>query len=106
MGASARMLRWARRKAGLTQRELAERVGVAQSAVARIESGAVVPRVDTLDRLLRACGYTLEAEKLRGQGVDTTLIDEMLDLTPSERLERGRLEAERLSEFLRETRPA
>jgi predicted transcriptional regulator len=28
---------------------------VAQPAVARIESGAVVPRVDTLDRLLAAC---------------------------------------------------
>lgn len=106
MGAASRMLRWARRKAGLTQRELAGRTGMAQSAVARIESGAVVPRVDTLDKLLRACGYTLEVEELRGQGVDTSLIDEMLDLTPEERLERSRREAERLSAFLREVRPA
>lgn len=84
------MLRWARRKAGLTQRELAERAGVAQPSVARIESGAVVPRVDTLETLLRACGYTLEAQELRGVGVDTTLIDEMLELTPEARLEKGK----------------
>lgn len=93
------MLRWARRKAGLTQRELAERAGVAQPTVARIESGAVVPRVDTLDKLLRACGYTLEVEELRGQGVDTSLIDEMLDLTPEQRLERGKAWARFIGSF-------
>lgn len=84
------MLRFARGKAGLSQRQLAERAGVPQPTVARIESGAVTPRVDTLDKLLRICGYTLEVERLRGEGVDRTVIDQMLDLPPAERLASGR----------------
>lgn len=100
------MLRWARRKARLTQRELAERAGVAQPTVARIESGAVAPRVDTLNTLLRACGYTLEAESLRGQGVDTTLIDEMLDLTPEGRIRRAGEEAASMQRLLEAMRSA
>lgn len=84
------MLRFARSKAGLSQRELAEHAGVPQPTVARIESGAVTPRFDTLEKLLRVCGYTLEAERRHGQGVDTTVIDEMLELSPAERLAAGR----------------
>jgi transcriptional regulator with XRE-family HTH domain len=80
---AARVLRQARRRAGLTQRQLAERVGVAQSVVGRIESGAVVPRVDTLDRLLEACGEGMESLPRPGRGVDRTLFT--LDLTPADR---------------------
>jgi transcriptional regulator with XRE-family HTH domain len=79
----ARVLRQARRRAGLTQRQLAGRAGVAQSVVGRIESGAVVPRVDTLDRLLEACGEGLEALPRPGRGVDRTLFT--LDLAPPDR---------------------
>jgi predicted transcriptional regulator len=64
---------------------LAEATGVPQSTIGRIESGAVVPRVDTLDRLLRACGDQLEAMPLLGQGVDRSLIAMMLAMTPQER---------------------
>jgi transcriptional regulator with XRE-family HTH domain len=53
------VLRSARRSAGLTQRALAAKARVPQPTVARIESRAVVPRVDTLDRLLAACGVAL-----------------------------------------------
>lgn len=53
---AAALLREARAGAGLTQRELANRAGVPQPAIARIESGGVSPRVDTLDRLLAECG--------------------------------------------------
>jgi len=48
---AARTLRDARRRAHLTQRALASRSGIPQPAIARIERGTVVPRVDTLDRL-------------------------------------------------------
>lgn len=85
---AARLLRLARRRAGLTQRELARRLGVPQSQIARIESGAAVPRVDTLDRFLSACGETLESAPRPGIGVDKTGYREMLRLSP-----RGRLEA-------------
>jgi predicted transcriptional regulator len=41
-----------RRKVGLTQSELAARVGISQSLVARIETGQVNPSVLTLKRIL------------------------------------------------------
>ena len=82
---AARALRWARRRAGLTQRELSAKTGIPQSTIGRIESGAVDPRVATLTKLLRACGYDLEVEPLLGIGVDRSQLREMLALTPSER---------------------
>jgi len=87
MSKAGRLLRQARRRAGLTQRGLAERLGVPQSQIAKIESGAVGPRVETLDRFLRACHETLEAMPLLGIGVDRTGFREMRKLTPRERLE-------------------
>lgn len=98
MVAPAQMLRQARRRAGLSQRELAERAGVPQSAVARLESGRVVPRVDTLERLLRACGSTLEVVPI--PEVDRTAIRELLRLTPGERLRLAAAEAASLERLL------
>jgi transcriptional regulator with XRE-family HTH domain len=46
----------------LTQTELARRLGVVQSAVARLESGEVNPSIDTLQRLSRALGLTIALE--------------------------------------------
>jgi len=82
---AARMLRYARRKAGLTQRGLAAAAGVPQSTVARIEAGLLAPRSDTLERLLRAAGFALEVMPAAGTGVDRTQIRELLRLTPGER---------------------
>jgi transcriptional regulator with XRE-family HTH domain len=82
---AARMLRYARRRAGLTQRQLAAAAGVPQPTIARIERGRADPRVETLDRLLRACGMTLELDVARGEGVDRTLIRESLALGQPER---------------------
>jgi len=45
-------IRYLRRRAGLTQKELAKRAGVSQSLIARIESGAVDPRLSTLRKIL------------------------------------------------------
>ena len=56
----------ARRAAGLSQRELSRRTGVPQSAIARIERGLQVPRADTLERLLEACGFELRIGPARG----------------------------------------
>ena len=46
----------ARRKAGLTQAELATRMGTSQAAVARIESGRGTPKWSTIERYARAVG--------------------------------------------------
>jgi predicted transcriptional regulator len=49
-------LRALREKKGLSQRELAERVGTTQSAIARLEAGSVSPSLPTLDKIAHALG--------------------------------------------------
>ena len=87
----------ARRRAGLTQRQMAALAGVPQPTVARIESGAVSPRADTLARLLTAAGRELSDEPRLGQGIDRTLIQDRLRLTPGERIRLAIREAHALS---------
>jgi len=48
-----------RTEAGLTQAELARRMGTTQSAIARIEGGGARPSLDTLERLAAAVGKEL-----------------------------------------------
>lgn len=96
---AARLLRRARRRSQLSQRELARLANVPQSTVARIELGALSPRTDTLDRLLRAAGQTLAAEPLLGVGVDRTQIRELLRLSPEQRLKLAEADARALADF-------
>ncbi len=49
-----------RNEAGLTQAEIAERIGTTQSAIARMESGKVLPKLDSLYKIARTCGKKLE----------------------------------------------
>lgn len=53
---AATLIRDGRSSAGLSQRELARLAGTSQPAIARYESGASIPTLATLDRLLEACG--------------------------------------------------
>jgi ribosome-binding protein aMBF1 (putative translation factor) len=50
----ARELIAARVRAGLTQAEVAERMGTTQSVIARLESGAQMPSVNTLLKFAKA----------------------------------------------------
>lgn len=59
---SARLIREARLRAGLTQAELAERTGRDRSVIARWEQAVVAPSVETLTDLVRACGFDLPLE--------------------------------------------
>jgi transcriptional regulator with XRE-family HTH domain len=86
MSMAGRMVRDARSRANLTQRQLSAKAGIPQETIARIERGRVDPRVKTLDRLLEACGYGLESMPRLGIGIDRTQIRALLKLTPSERL--------------------
>ena len=52
-------VRAARRKAGLSQVELAKRAGTSQPSIARLERGMVSPTVISLDRIARALGTEL-----------------------------------------------
>jgi len=49
----------ARSRAGLSQTELAHRMGTSQAAIARIESGRYLPSGRTLQRFAEATGTTL-----------------------------------------------
>ena len=56
---SRHLVRRARREAGLSQAELAQRANTSQAAVSAYESGKRSPSVDTLTRLLTAAGFEL-----------------------------------------------
>ncbi len=56
----ARELRAARRARGLTQAEVAERVGIAVEVFGRLERRRALPRADTLVRLAAALGVSTD----------------------------------------------
>jgi transcriptional regulator with XRE-family HTH domain len=89
--ASGRLIRDARQLAGLTQAELARRLGTKQSAVSNWERGWErghdTPRVDTLARILEACGFVADVTFRRHDDVDRAQLRENLAMTPAERLE-------------------
>ena len=62
---AARTLRRARLSAGLSLRGLAQRAGTSHATLAAYEARRAVPRVDTLDRILRAAGYATDIEVAR-----------------------------------------
>jgi transcriptional regulator with XRE-family HTH domain len=57
---AASTLRRARLGARLTLRALAERANTSHATLAAYEAGRTIPRVDTLDRILRAAGYAAD----------------------------------------------
>ena len=101
---AAQALRKARTSAGLSQRALARLAGMAQPAIARIESDRVDPGVDTLAHLLEACGFELAAAPRGGEGIDRTVIRQLLKLTPLQRLELAVTEANNMARLMEATR--
>jgi predicted transcriptional regulator len=83
----------------LSQRALAQKTGVPQSTIGRIETGHVDPRVGTLSRLIRACGFDLEVEAKLGEGVDRPQIRELLARSPTERIAESAAFADFLHKF-------
>jgi transcriptional regulator with XRE-family HTH domain len=93
---SASLLVQARRAAGLSQRELATRAGVAQQEIARYERGRVTPSLERLRALIGACGLELTVGLARAD----TSYDEQIALAlatgPAKRLERAVRDAQPL----------
>jgi transcriptional regulator with XRE-family HTH domain len=81
-------VREARRRAGLTQRALAERAGVSQPQVARVESGRTEASFDRVLQLVRACGFDLEIHVVPLDEDAWTLAERGAAATPDERLDR------------------
>jgi transcriptional regulator with XRE-family HTH domain len=102
---AARLVSDARARAGLSQRQLADRARTAQSVVARIEGGLASPTWSTLVRLLKAAGFDLHAElDLRPVARSHMLADvsRILALTPEARL----VELHNVSRLISEARRA
>jgi transcriptional regulator with XRE-family HTH domain len=59
---AAQIIREARLKAGLTQSELAERLGRERAQVARWEIGGQEPSFENLRSAVEACGFVLKVE--------------------------------------------
>ena len=86
-------MREARRRAGLTQAELADRVGTTQSAVARIETGGTEPGLWRVAELVGACGLHLTL-RLTEPNDEWAAARRNLRLTPDQRV-RNMLKAQR-----------
>jgi len=84
------LIREARRHAGLTQAQLAARLGTRQSAVSNWERGLDVPRVDTLARILEACGFEADLTFRRHDDEDRSQIRLQLSMSPEDRLASNR----------------
>jgi transcriptional regulator with XRE-family HTH domain len=82
------LVREARKRAALTQRELAEKAGTTQSAIARLESGRTRPAFDDVLRLVRLCGFDLDIMLVERDASDWSQAKRQLELTPDERARR------------------
>jgi transcriptional regulator with XRE-family HTH domain len=91
------VVREARTRAALTQRELARRARTAQSIVARVERGQTRSSLDTIMRLLAAAGFGLHVELIPGatpdplvevykRDIDRSLLRRNLQKTVDERV--------------------
>jgi transcriptional regulator with XRE-family HTH domain len=87
---AARLIREARRRARITQAELAARLGTKQPVIARWETGGRSPSFDTVQNAIRACGFEMES-RLTPRDIDQDgTIKFWLRLTPKERVDRNR----------------
>ena len=80
------LVREARKRAALTQKELADRAGTTQSAIARLESGRSTPSLETVERLLRLCGFQLIVELAPFDESDQVQAESRLGQTVDQRL--------------------
>ncbi len=92
------ILREARRTAGLSQAELAERAGTTQAEISRYERAVVLPEIATLSRLVEACGMYLELRLLNTPAYEKTS-STALAQTVEERLDANEAAANLIGEM-------
>jgi transcriptional regulator with XRE-family HTH domain len=80
------LVREARRRAGFTQAELAQRAGVPKSTVGRIESGLRVPSSEMVERLVRAAGLNVSVSLSEPDPGTDSMFERTLRRSPAERL--------------------
>ena len=80
------MVRRARQKAGLSQSELARRLGTKQPVIARWETGQRSPDYDTVMRAIVACGFDMEPLLSPSDPQTDAQILRWMEMTPDERI--------------------
>jgi transcriptional regulator with XRE-family HTH domain len=85
---AATLIAEARKRRGLTQAQLAARMGTHQSVVARWETGRTSPDFETVIRAVRAAGLDLGVSIVEADDHDRALVLRELALRPHERLAR------------------
>jgi transcriptional regulator with XRE-family HTH domain len=78
------LVREARKRAAITQQELAERAGTTQSAIARLESGRTSPSLEQVQRLMRLAGFELIVELAPFDDSDRVQAQALKKLTPDD----------------------
>ena len=99
MGMGNDFVREARKRARMTQRELAEKAGTTQSAIARLESGKTAPTFDNVLRLVRLCGMDLDIMLVEYDGSDWAQAQRLAGLTSAQRWDRAAHVAEQMRMF-------
>lgn len=82
------LLREARKRAGMTQAEVARACGTTQSAIARVEAGAQSPTLEQLTKLIRASGFDLSIRLVKADPERSMHVSDALQGDPDERLRR------------------
>ena len=59
----AQVLLDARKAAGMTQQNLAERLQTSKSYISKVENGIITPSISTFFRMLNAMGFSMELKK-------------------------------------------
>lgn len=81
------LVREARKRSAMTQRELADRAGTTQSAIARLESGRTSPSLEQVQRLMRLAGFELLVELAPFDDSDRVQARDLQWSTPTQRVE-------------------
>jgi transcriptional regulator with XRE-family HTH domain len=85
---AGQLLREARERHGLTQKQLAIRARTSQAAISRIERGLVSPTVETLEKLLAMVNEELVLDaRVIDWGHDVTLLRQNLARNLAERID-------------------
>jgi len=85
------LVREARKRRGLTQQQLADKLGTTQSAIARLEAAKTAPTFDRVIEVLRALDLDLDFMLVERDDSDWLLASANLGLTPEQLAERHEL---------------
>lgn len=83
------LIREARLRAGLSQGDLGDRLGRDRTQIARWERDAVSPSFDVVMEIVAICGFDLLLDLQPTIPIDDAVIQEWVELSPQERIERA-----------------